>query len=212
MRASASVAVLVLLPALGVAQPGAESPLPPADRTPQLVVRHAGPHAPVTSLAFGPDGTLYAGGFGKVVHRYTPAGGKFVPAEPIRVPVGPGNAGAVNAVAVSPDGKWVAVAGRAPVRGETWAGSDDGVIIETRTFPPLLKRDYGVVYLFDPADPRGGKVIRGSEAGVRALAFGAPAPAAGPGVANASARTPASGPRITFPPRGSAGSNRYTTP
>lgn len=180
MRVTGSLAALALLPALAAGQPGPESPLPPADRTPQLVVRHAGPHAPVTSLAFGPDGTLYAGGFGKVVHRFTPAAGKFAAAEPIRVPVGPGNAGAVNAVAVSPDGKWVAVAGRAPLRGETWTGSDDGVVVETQTFPPLLKRDYGVVYLFDPADPRGGKVIRGQEAGVRALAFATPGPAAGP--------------------------------
>ncbi|HYH69164.1 MAG TPA: hypothetical protein VD866_31005, partial [Urbifossiella sp.] len=194
MRASGSVAVLVLLPLLGIArQPGPESPLPPADRTPQLVVRHAGPHAPVTSLAFGPDGTLYAGGFGKVVHRYTPAGGKFVPAEPIRVPVGPGNAGAVNAVAVSPDGKWVAVAGRAPLRGENWTASDDGIVVESRYFPPLLKRDSGVVYLFDPADPRGGKVIRGPEAGIRALAFATPGPAAGPVLVTAGVEWDAAG-------------------
>jgi len=194
MRATGSVAVLVLLAAAATArQPGAESPLPPADRTPQLVVRHAGPHAPVTSLAFGPDGTLYAGGFGKVVHRYTPAGGKFVPAEPIRVPVGPGNAGAVNAVAVSPDGKWVAVAGRAPLRGETWTGSDDGLTHETRYFPPLLKRDYGVVYLFDPADPRGGKVVRGPESGIRALAFATPGPAAGPVLVTAGVEWDAAG-------------------
>jgi len=183
VRASRSLAVLVLSALPVVArQPAAETPLPPPDRTPRLVVRHPGPHAPVTGLAFAPDGTLYAGGFGKLVHRYTRAGGTFVPGDPLRVPVGPGNAGAVNAVAVSPDGKWVAVAGRAPVRGETWAAADDGVVVETRDFPPLLKRDYGVVYLFNtnPADAAGGKVIRGPEAGVRALAFATPGPAAGP--------------------------------
>ncbi len=179
MRALGSLAVLATLALGGMAQPPAEGPLPPPTRTPQLVVRHPGPHAPVTSLAFGPDGTLYAGGLGKVVYRYTPAGGGFAPAEPVRVPLGPGNAGAVNAVAVSPDGKWVAVAGRAPVRGET-GGVDDGVTVEVRDFPPLLKRDHGVVYLFNPADPRGGKVIRGPEAGVRSLAFATPGPAAGP--------------------------------
>lgn len=183
MRATGSLAVLALA-AGAVAQPP-EAPLPPRDRAPQLVVRHPGPHAPVVALAFGPDNTLYAGGFGKAVYRYTADGGKFAPAEPLRVPLGPGTAGVVNAVAVAPDGKWVAVAGRAPVRGETWAGADDGVTVEVRSFPPLLKRDHGVVYLFDPADPRGGKVVRGAEAAVRALAFATPAPAAGPALVTA---------------------------
>ena len=171
---------LCVLPTIGHARQPAGGPLPPPEGTPQLVINHAGPHAPIQSLAFGPDGTLYAGGFGKLVHRYVRKGGEFVAVEPIRVPLGPGNAGAVNAVAVSPDGKWVAVAGRAPIRGELWSGQDDGITVETRHFPQLLKQDYGVVYLFNPADPQGGKVIRGPESGVRAIAFANPAPADGP--------------------------------
>ena len=43
-----------------------------------------------------------------------------------------------------------------------------------------MRRDVGVVYLFDPARPNAGKVIRGMEAGVRAMAFANPAPATGP--------------------------------
>ena len=158
-----------------------ETPLPPPNRTPILVLDHTGPHAPVTALAFSPDATtLYVGGLDKLVRRYSLKDGKYSPLEPLRVPVGQGNAGAVNAVAVSPDGKWVAVAGRAPLRGEVWSDSDDGIVTETRFLPPLLKRDYGVVYLFDPANPQGGRVIRGAESEVRAIAFANPAPADGP--------------------------------
>src|SRR5688500_10046320 len=82
-----------------------ERPLPPGNRTPVLRVSHGGPSAPVTSLAFAPDGdTLYAGGLDKVVRVYTRQGDRFRESDPLRLPVGPGNAGAVNAVAVSPDG------------------------------------------------------------------------------------------------------------
>src|SRR4051794_26082825 len=55
-------------------QPG--PPLPPPNRTPALVLDHAGPHAPVAALAFSPDGsTLYVGGLDKLVRRYTLKGG-----------------------------------------------------------------------------------------------------------------------------------------
>ncbi len=182
-----TIALLTFTAGVGSAQPR-ETPLPPADRTPQLVINHDGPHAPVTALAFSPDGTLYAGGFHKQVLRYAPRNGKYVlmDGEPIRVPIGPGNAGVVNTIAVSPDGKWIAVAGRAPVRGEVWSGSDDGITVNTRYFPPLLRRDFGVVYLFNREDPHGGKVLRGPQAGVQAIAFATPNPAAGPVLVTAS--------------------------
>ena len=68
-------------------------------------------------------------GYDKQVRKYDfdPAKGKYVAAGSFRVPIAPGNAGVVNALAVSPDGKWVAVAGRAPIRGEVWDGVDDGI-------------------------------------------------------------------------------------
>lgn len=168
----------VTLPGLAVSQ---EPPLPPAERTPVLVLDHAGPHAPVAALAFSPDAsTLYVGGYDKLVRRYALVGGKYVARDALRVPLGTGNAGAVNAVAVSPDGKWVAVAGRAPIRGESFSGQVDGVVTRTSTLSPQLKRDFGVVYLFDAANPQqGGKVLRGMESEVRAVAFANPAPAGG---------------------------------
>jgi hypothetical protein len=163
-----------------------EPPLPPPGRTPILVLDHAGPNAAVTALAFSPDAsTLYVGGYDKLVRRYALRNGKYEPAEPLRVPLGPGNIGAVNAVAVSPDGKWVAVAGRAPIRGEVWSGSGDGVVTRLRDLPALMRRDQGVVYLFDTNNPQGGRVLRGQEAEVRALAFANPTPASGPALVTA---------------------------
>ncbi len=182
MRASTSCITLALS-FIAVARPAhaQEPPLPPPDRTPILVLDHAGPHAPIAALAFSPDAsTLYVGGYDKLVRRYSLKNGKYVAGEPLRVPIGTGNAGAVNAIAVAPDGKWVAVAGRAPVRGEVWSGQDDGVVTKTQLLPPLVKRDFGVVYLFDPANPQGGKVLRGPQSEVRALAFANPAPVDGP--------------------------------
>ncbi|MFM8274427.1 MAG: WD40 repeat domain-containing protein, partial [Gemmata sp.] len=161
--------------------PAQEKLLPPPDRVPHLVLTHAGPHAPVTALAFAPDASaLYVGGFDKQVRRYKLDKGKYVADAPLRVPIGPGSAGVVNALAVSPDGRWVAVGGRAPADGEVWDGAEDGTYVDFRRAPLRLRRDAGVVYLFDPARPNAGKVIRGMEAGVRAMAFANPAPATGP--------------------------------
>src|SRR5438045_9338150 len=147
-----------------------DGPLPPPARTPVPRLGHDAPTAPPASAAFAPDGSaLYVGGFDKIVRVYARRDGRFVEAAPLRVPVGPGNAGAVNAVAVSPDGKWVAVAGRAPMREEAWFGQD-GVVVETAHLPGVMRRDVGVVYLFDPANPKGGTVLRGQEGEVRAMA------------------------------------------
>jgi hypothetical protein len=155
--------------------------LPPPDRAPRLVLAQAGPHAPVNALAFAPDGnTLYVAGFDKQVWRYERVKGKFAPTGAFRFPIGPGTAGVVNALAVSPDGKWVAVAGRGPMRGEDWATADDGIAQDFRRLLPTVRRDVGVVYLFDPANPNNGTVIRGAASEVRAVCFASPTPARGP--------------------------------
>src|SRR5688572_13191597 len=160
------------LPLLAQPKDKDKGPLPPPDRAPHLILAHAGPHAPVTALAFAPDGSaLYVGGFDKQVRRYRLEDGKFVPAGSFRVPIGPWNAGLINAIAVSPDGKWVAAAGRAPIRGEVWAGAEDATEEELRFASPEMRGDAGIVYLFDPNNPAGGKAIRGQLSEVRALAF-----------------------------------------
>ncbi len=182
MRTTLSATLLIALLAGAVGKCEAqEELLPPANRMPMLVLDHAGPHAQVTALAFSADSnTLYAGGYDKLVRTYNLRGGKHVAGEPLRVPLGPGNAGALNAIAISPDGKWIAVAGRSPIRGEVWSGGSDGIVTSTRYLSPLMKRDLGVVYLFAPGNPQGGRVIRGPQSEVRALAFANPVSPAGP--------------------------------
>ncbi|MBM3982522.1 MAG: hypothetical protein FJ304_20075 [Planctomycetes bacterium] len=172
---------LIVHPPLAPAQ-DPDVPLLPADRTPHLVVAHPGPHAPVTALVFAPNGeTLYVAGFDKQVRRYALVKGKWTAAGAYRVPIGPGNAGVVNALALSPDGRWLAAAGRAPLRGETSGGGTDRVSTDLSQIPALLRRDCGVVYLFDTTKADSGRVVRGQESEVRALAFANPAPA-GPNV------------------------------
>ena len=192
---------LVTAFALTLTAVGQEPPLPPATPAPALVLDPGGPAGPVAAVAFSPDsGTLYVGGADKQVRRFVLAGGKFAPADParlppLRVPVGLGNAGAVNAVAVSPDGKWVAVAGRAPFREEAWFG-DVGTVVNPAALSADQKRDFGVVYLFDPTNPGGGRVLRGSAGEVRALAFAQPNPAGGPVIVAAAREWAADGKRV----------------
>ena len=181
---------------------GQEPPLPPAPPAPALVLDPGGPAAPVTALAFSPDGTvLYAGGSDKLVRRFALAGGKFAPGDPaklppLRVPIGLGNAGAVNAVAVSPDGKWVAVAGRAPFRDEALFGQG-GLVAKAAVLTAEQRRDVGVVYLFDPANPGGGRVVRGTAGAVRALTFARPNPAGGPVLVTAGREWTADGKHVS---------------
>src|SRR5437764_4792590 len=87
----------------------------PAAAAPVFHLEANGPTALVTALAFAPDGkTLYAAGFDKVVRTWVwdEPTAQFRPGEQaFRVPIGPGRAGALNALAVSPDGRWLATGG-----------------------------------------------------------------------------------------------------
>src|SRR5262249_51195252 len=89
--------------------------LPPGEKEPLLRLEAGGPTTYVTSLAFSADGqTLYAAGFDKVVRVWglDKQTGKFVlDRASYRVPIGPGLEGAINAMALSPDGTWLAAAG-----------------------------------------------------------------------------------------------------
>src|SRR5262249_48723501 len=81
------------------------------DREPVLRVTAGGPTAFVTSLAFGAGGqALYAGGYDKVLHLWTANPQQVFTSSPspFRLPVGPGIDGAINNLAISSDGTWLA--------------------------------------------------------------------------------------------------------
>jgi WD40 repeat protein len=150
---------------------GWSAPLPVLDDKPVLQVDANGPSSAVTALAFSVDGkTLYSAGLDKAVRVWTLRGDKFILSKTIRVPIGPGTGGAINALAVSPDGAWLAVAGRAPMRGET-GFQRTGVILEAATFRPEQLEDAGLIYLFPNSGTGAGTVLRGHRGEVRALAF-----------------------------------------
>src|ERR1700684_1756893 len=107
-----SFAVLFVLCA-AVARAAEEAPLPPGDAKPLLQLEAGGPTAAVTALRFSPDGnTLYAAGLDKVVRVWEHDADKkpaWTLKRSFRVPIGPGTGGAINALALSPDGRWLAV-------------------------------------------------------------------------------------------------------
>jgi WD40 repeat protein len=151
MRARIGVLLLPLLIA-GTAG-GADEPLvPPADGKPVLQLDGGGPMAAVTALAFAPDGkTLYVGGYDKIVRAWVrdEKSGKFKAQGAYHIPIGPGLNGLINALAVSPDGKQLAVAGSGAVRGTAGFG-DTGLIVPLPgRLTPAMEKDWGAIYLFD---------------------------------------------------------------
>jgi hypothetical protein len=175
MNTKQLVAGPLLLPLiLSAALAQVPGPLPVVDDKPAPQVDAKGPSAAVTCMAFSPDGkTLYAAGLDKVVRVWTLQNGAFVLKSAYRVPLGPGNIGAVNAVALSPDGAWVAMAGRAPMRGE--AGfRHNALIVDGAALTAEHNKDVGVIYVANTGNPAGGKVLRGHSGAVKALAFAPP--------------------------------------
>src|SRR6516164_1717574 len=160
-----------VVPLLIAAAASAAAPLPVVDDKPTPQVDARGPSAAVTSLTFAAGGeALYAAGLDKVVRVWTRQNGGWALKMTYRVPIGPGNGGAINAVALSPDGAWIAMAGRAPIGGESGFRSG-GVIVETAALTADQTRDIGMIYVASTANPAGGKVLRGHRGEVRALTF-----------------------------------------
>jgi WD40 repeat protein len=126
------------------------------ERAPVLRLEAGGPTAQVTSMAFSPDGkSLYVAGLDKVVRVWSrdAKDRRFEPVNAYRVPLGPGIDGALNAVAVSPDGKWMATGGNGAKRltaglrepGLVWLPSTGALSKE-------MQQDQGTIYLFNTID------------------------------------------------------------
>lgn len=142
---------------------------------PFLRVKPGGPQSYVTALAFSPSGkTLYAAGWDKVIHVWEQDGatGRYTPRtdSTLRIPVGPGLRGAINAMALSTDGRWLAVAGHGIIRGGATFRRAGRVVPSEGVLTPEMRLDEGVIYVFDTRD-RSVRVLRGHYGAVVALSF-----------------------------------------
>ncbi|HZV07139.1 MAG TPA: hypothetical protein VE999_18805, partial [Gemmataceae bacterium] len=163
-----------LLLLAGTVAPAAEDESPPADKEPLLRVDPGGPAAFVTALAFSPDGkSLYAGGWDKVIRVWTQNDkGEFqLSPTAFRVPIGPGLNGAINALALSPDGEWLAAAGNGMARQIAGFGQLGFIVPAFGVRDSRMFRDIGTIYLFNTRD-RGVRLLRGHLGHVTALTFG----------------------------------------
>jgi WD40 repeat protein len=147
---------------------------PPAEKEPLLRLEADGPTSFVTALAFDPQGeTLYAAGYDKVVRVWTwdQKTKSFVlnRAATYRVPIGPELQGAINALAVSPDGNWLAAAGSGVVRKSAGFGVG-GMIVPGRPRDDDMLLDEGRIYVYN-TKTRNLTVLRGHKGMVLSMAF-----------------------------------------
>ncbi len=174
-----SIALVLLLIGLG-------GPLSAAEKEAQqpiLRLEPGGPTSFLSSLAFSPDGQrLYAAGSDKVVYVWTreAASGEFLLDAPAtyRLPIGPGMHGVLNALAVSPDGSLLAVAGQGVVHVASDMRSPGIEVPEIGSLDDDGYRQQGTIYVFDTRQ-RTAKPLVGHLGPVLALAF-APAMAGKP--------------------------------
>jgi WD40 repeat protein len=144
------------------------------ERAPVLRIEPGGPTARVTGMAFSPDGkTLYVAGLDKVIRVWTrdPHDQQFVPTNAYRVPLGPGVQGALNALALSPDGKWLATGGSGAIRLTAGYREQGLVWVPSReVLSPAMRQDQGTIYVFNTHD---GTVhrLRGHDGAIWALSF-----------------------------------------
>ena len=163
--------VLLLLPSSVLGQ---GSPLPPGEDEPLLRLEPGGPTSLVTGLAFSLDGnTLYEAGWDKVVRVWArdaePGGFQLDARATYRVPIGPADLGAINALALSPDGTLLAVAANGVVRGGP-GFRRSGLIIPAGAQSDEMLLDRGLIHVFNTRT-HDVRILRGHLGRVLSLAF-----------------------------------------
>ena len=154
----------------GEAQKAAKPPLP------LLRLNANGPVSTTSALVFAPDGnTLYAAGLDKAVYAWTRDDQgvfRFAPDKMLRIPMGPGIHGLIKTLAMSSDGRYLAVAGLA--KGSHVAGfTEGGLMWPASTLSVKHRRETGTIYVFDLENQNPRKIIplRGHVGAVVLLAF-----------------------------------------
>jgi WD40 repeat protein len=120
-----SVGIALLAAFLAPMAASAQQPQPiahgPPSAKPFLRVDPGMHTAPVRQIAAGANCSLLAtGSEDKSVRLWRVRDGKLVPMSTLRPPIGPDNDGKVNAVAMAPDGAWLAVGGWNRTGGDHW--------------------------------------------------------------------------------------------
>ena len=99
------------------------------------------------------------------------AQGKFVlDGTAYRVPLGPGLGGAINSIALSDDGTWLAVGGLGVFRGAAGFRERGWVFPSDAALTPLMRTDQGIIYLFN-TKTQAVHLLRGHVGPVLALTF-----------------------------------------
>jgi WD40 repeat protein len=141
---------------------------------PILQIESNGPRGQVQGLAFSPDGaTLYVGGYDKVVRVWKLGAKGFVLDDKLtyRVPIGPGLGGAIASLAVSPNSKYLAVAGNGLISGTAGYHQEGAILPGPSRMSNKMLEDQGAIYVFDTAKGQFVRALRGHKGIVLNLAF-----------------------------------------
>src|SRR5205809_2072125 len=171
MRTQCKLLTLLFVVLSGAVSRAQAPVLPPGEKEPLLRLEAGGPTSFVTALAFSPDGKqLYAGGWDKVVRVWSlNERGQFIPSQATyRVPIGPGLSGAINCIALSPDGTLLAVAGQGVFREEAGFRVPGLLVPSLGAMDPDMLRDQGTIYVFDTRT-QGVRLLRGHAGQVLSL-------------------------------------------
>ena len=132
-----------------------------------------GPGGPVTGLCFAPDSkVLYVAGWSKTVQVWdrNEATGLLDQNRQatLRVPLGLGVDGVINAMALSADGQWLAVGGQGVI-ADAAGFFRQGYTVPYDLLPDEMKMDRGQITVFRTSQPAQVRRLRGHLDSIQAL-------------------------------------------